>query len=436
MRRWTAADFRGNWAAGFASHSKPFCDRPNERVRIDGKVCPYSLTFKHPSTFRMIGNLGSDIPWLRNPIVDRLSKSRFATPARRGRSKTFSDSDEKMILQLHSKQVPYPKIAAMFGLPVTTIEGLIYRRGLTKKIRPISAEVLRKLYVHDHLSILKVADHLGLPKTNVEHWMKKHGIDRRPLRVYRRRSFDGDKLEKAYLLGYRFGDLYAYPDGLGISVSTTTTHPAMLILFLTCFEKYGHVVFLPAYNKKNHAFQWSAKVTLDSSFAFLLKTPHKIPSWITKDKLAFKWFLAGFIDAEGSVGISFQVMYDRWKVARPYLSFSNSNLALMKDLEIHTRRYHFRFRLAQKGGTLTSRNGTMRRKDQWELILSRRGVLSDLLIELPIHHLEKVAKSALALKLIRGNEWDQLKADYLHLKKEIKLGVNDLATLAFHQLKK
>jgi hypothetical protein len=348
----------------------------------------------------------------------------------RGRRRTFTDSQERSILELHHAHVPYPKIAAQVRLPVTTIEGIIQRRGMTKKQRPISALTLQSLYVDKRLSIANVAKSLGLPKTNVERWLRRHGIARRPLRIYRRVPFSGDSREKAYLVGFRYGDLHVSRRGLGLVVSTTTTHPSMLVLFTTCFEKYGHVSFSPAYNRKTGSYQWSVRVILDLSFSFLLKKPEKLPRWITKSCFAFRSFLAGFIDAEGSIGVTFPKSYHRPKSPWPYISVSNGNLSLISEIRHLTTRYHPRLRLNHKAGTPTSRNGTIRRTDNWVLIFSRQSAVKELLVTLPIHHMEKVAKAAIVLNLIRGDEAKGLEARYARLKREISSGVEELTRLA------
>jgi hypothetical protein len=290
------------------------------------------------------------------------------------------------------------------------------------------------LYVDNRLSILNVAKSLGLPKTNVEHWLKRHGIARRPLRIHPRVPFSGDNLEKAYLMGFPYGDLHVSRRGLGLVVNTTTTHPSLLVLFMTCFEKYGHVSFSPAYNRKTGSHQWSVRVILDLSFSFLLVKLEGIPRWITRGCLTFKFFVAGLIDAEGSVGVAFPKSYHRPKSPWPYVSLSNGNLRLLSEISRLTARYHPHLSLNHKAGTPTSRNGTIRKTDIWKLTFYRRSAVKELLIALPIHHLEKVAKAAIVLELIRKEEPKGLEAINARLKTEIRSEVEELASLAADKL--
>ena len=271
---------------------------------------------------------------------------------------------------------------------------------------------------------------LGVPKTNVEYWLKRHRIKRHLLRKYPRFSFSGDLFEKAYLVGLRFGDLCAVRHGKGILVTTTTTHPAMLLLFLTTFERYGHVSFSPSYNKRYDEYQWTARVTLNLTFSFLVLKGGRVPKWMASDKIATIWFLAGFVDAEGTVGIIFRIADGRYQIMRPYLSVSNADLGLLRHIAKLTKQYSSRLSLSQRGGTPTSRQGSIRKRDQWALWISRRRVLKDLLKILPLRHIEKISKAVLALKVISGGQWDQMREEYENLRVETGMDVVDLAGMA------
>ncbi len=66
---------------------------------------------------------------------------------------------------------------------------------------------LCELYLNSGFSMPSIAKELGVSKSNIEYWMKKFGIPRRPLLRYPRARFAGDSREKAYILGLRYGDL-------------------------------------------------------------------------------------------------------------------------------------------------------------------------------------------------------------------------------------
>lgn len=159
------------------------------------------------------------------------------------------------MISLRSQGWSCPRIARQVGVLVTTTEGLMSRRGLTKKIRPLQLALLRYLYIDKGLSVRQIASAIRFPKSNVEYWMRRHGIAARPLLRYPRLPFDGDTHEMAYAVGLRLGDLYVVRKGHGISVSTTTTHPAMLDLFRRMFGRYGHVLETPCLNRADSRYQ-------------------------------------------------------------------------------------------------------------------------------------------------------------------------------------
>lgn len=311
----------------------------------------------------------------------------------------------------------------------------MWRRKLTKHTRPISAETLHRLYLDEGSSIIRVARELGLPKTNVEYWLEKHGIARRPLLIYERHPFSGDAREKSYLLGLRLGDLHVVRYGFGIKVSTTTTHPAMLSLFRKTFEGYGHVSSSPSYNKRTDEYQWSTRVNLDFSFMFLLEKRQSVPDWVARSRLLFLHFLAGFVDAEGSIGVAFRTRH-RHRYIEPQMSVSNTNLALLRSIAGLASPYFPSLYLEHEAGRATSRKGAIRRKDQWSISFFRREVLRDLLIRLPLRHAEKLERSRMVIDFLNGCDWTTARRRFRQFRLKIKRDVSELAKLAKRQLSK
>src|SRR5712692_2949530 len=168
--------------------------------------------------------------------------------------------------------------------------------------------LLRKLYCTEGKSLKQIASLAGTTKSDVHYWMVKHGIAMRewsakrpkcePNKIhalywnqgmtiravakligvsftttrkhllretalrrsssgighlrsrrsikYPRLAFSDDEVERAYLLGFRGGDLNAAmtsPNSVMVRVSTT--HPAMLDLFAQTFGNYGHCSQVP-----------------------------------------------------------------------------------------------------------------------------------------------------------------------------------------------
>lgn len=117
--------------------------------------------------------------------------------------------------------------------------------------------------------------------------------------IHKRTNFSENLEEKAYLIGFRIGDLYVnktHPNSPTIRVSTNTTKKEQRVLFKKLFSKYGHV---KQYNTdKNGAT--SLRAFVNNSFNFLLEKKDKIDDWILQNNTYFLNFFAGYVDAEGS----------------------------------------------------------------------------------------------------------------------------------------
>lgn len=105
----------------------------------------------------------------RPAITSRIPKPH---PKRSGRQRRVSRNQKEIIIGLHAKGIRSTRIADSLGLHVTAVRALLWRRGLAKHVRPISAQLLHDLYCDQGLSMSAVARKIGMPKTNVEHWMK------------------------------------------------------------------------------------------------------------------------------------------------------------------------------------------------------------------------------------------------------------------------
>jgi len=110
-----------------------------------------------------------------------------------------------------------------------------------------------------------------------------------------RHAFSRDKMEKAYLVGLRAGDINAWRKTRNtVEVRVSTTHPAMAKLFSDSFRQYGHIMadagkaYLPG------RYRWQIRAHLDNSFRFLISKTSDLP----KDSSRFYHFLAGYSDAE------------------------------------------------------------------------------------------------------------------------------------------
>jgi LAGLIDADG DNA endonuclease family protein len=117
---------------------------------------------------------------------------------------------------------------------------------------------------------------------------------------YEKKSFLGDAIERAYLVGFTKGDCQVTIHGRAIRVRTSTTHPAMADLFANLFGCYGHVQRYPR-ESKLVGYEWSLEVDLDQSFRFLLRGLEETLEEFGRSPATFLAFLSGFFDAEGSI---------------------------------------------------------------------------------------------------------------------------------------
>jgi LAGLIDADG-like domain len=172
-------------------------------------------------------------------------------------------------------------------------------------MRPIpydDAEVCR-LYVEEGLSTKAIGVLLGHSEGVVRRRLIAAGIERRPSAQARfaRRDFGGDPLERAYLLGFRLGDLHVAPTQFSVVVKCTSTRPEQLELFRRLFGPYGHVYSDEATREGRVRQSVGMQVFLNRSFEFLLPKEDRVPEWVLAEDEAFFAYFAGYLDAEGYV---------------------------------------------------------------------------------------------------------------------------------------
>lgn len=141
--------------------------------------------------------------------------------------------------------------------------------------RPSSLKkTLNRLYWERKLPMVKIGELFGVSPATICRYMKKFCIKvRTPSETsmkYQKMSFSESPAEKAYLLGL-MGDLHARYHRLQVNVSLTTTHPAMIKLFESCFGEYGHVNRYPMLNSNFRYYERYCYCDLHPSFSFLIE---------------------------------------------------------------------------------------------------------------------------------------------------------------------
>ena len=204
------------------------------------------------------------------------------------------------------------EIARRYGCSAGTILNRLHQYGITasppgRAIVEIQKRELEELYLTQRMSLRQIARHYGCDHSTIKNKLKEYGLRHRTYaeanQVYPRRNFDGDLAEKAYLVGFRLGDLYVKmmgEAGQTVVVECATTKQEQLDLIVRLFGTYGHTHIG---NPKRRG-DIGIACYLDMSFAFLLPKEDAVPEWAQLDETASAAFAAGYIDAEGSFFIS------------------------------------------------------------------------------------------------------------------------------------
>jgi len=201
------------------------------------------------------------------------------------------------------------QIASKFNCCQATIWKRLIEYGITRRktcelySNVPSKEELIKLYNQQKLSTWKIEKKYGYSRSTIHRKLKEFGIITRDRAeshiIYPRKDFSDNLIEKAYLIGFRLGDLGVrkiYPKSKTICVASGSTIKEQIDLIKSLFEDYGKI-----WIKKTKDNKINIQVALNESFDFLLSK--EVPNWINKNKKHFLSFLAGFIDAEGNIGI-------------------------------------------------------------------------------------------------------------------------------------
>ena len=305
------------------------------------------------------------------------------------------------------------KIAKVFGLkcksPKVAESTILYqlkkngikRRDKADHVRKVT-EAMVDEWVSRYMageSLKQIASEEFSPVTVFLH-LRKRGLQLRDkveaqiraVTKYARKTFHGDSVEKAYLMGIRFGDLNIVRHGRAIRVRVSTTHPAMAELFDSLFSTYGQIHRYP--RRANFTgFEWTLECDLDSSFEFLLSRP-TVKDLEAFTRTEFDAFLAGILDAEGSIymhrkryGVTFEV------------SITNTDSVLLRFFErvLQSLGYHPRieFRVQDE-----SRLGYLKTGEIYVLRLSIQHEVCRLLSEIRFRHSERVAKARFVVQRV------------------------------------
>ncbi len=189
---------------------------------------------------------------------------------------------------------------------------------------------------------------------------------------YKKKDFSGKKEEKAYMIGFRLGDLNVYQTvshSEVIVVRCHTTRKEQLDMIDKLFKQYGKVT-IGGKNKMNSKY---INCFLNKSFSFLLPNDDKIENWITRDSGSSNCFAAGYIDAEGNIGV-----YDGRARLKVDSYDKNIILWMYKWFQKNNIFCHEPTKIGKAGQIYDNRNKYKYNKDLWRVRVSHMESLNKL----------------------------------------------------------
>lgn len=239
---------------------------------------------------------------------------------------------------------------------------------MSKKLE-IEKKELYKYYVLDRKSSRVISKIYKCAYSTIDNWIARYGFPKRSLakshiKTYRR-EFSGDSQEKAYLIGFRIGDLRVrkfYKNSETIKVDCGSTRTDQIEHIRQLFEQYGHIWI----GKKTPSGRTQIECALDKSFLFLLKKHQVFPKWIIRTKNIFISATAGFIDAEGC----FMVSKDN---KRSVFMLGNYNTKILQQIGLLLSDLGIKHKIVlgvRKG--YTGKEGYTSNSDYWILNINRK----------------------------------------------------------------
>jgi hypothetical protein len=323
------------------------------------------------------------------------------------------------IAQVYGLKYKNPKVAESTVLYQLKKKG-IPRRDAAEHVRKVTEDMIDDWVVRYEAgeSLKQIASGLVSPVTVWNH-LKARGVTLRDkveaqikaTTKYRREPFSGDAVERAYLMGLRYGDLHVVRHGRAVRVRVSTTHPAMAELFESLFSPYGHVSRCPR-KAKLVDYEWTLECDLDGSFVFLLNKPSiSVLEKLTNDE--FLGLLAGIFDAEGSV-----YLHKKRKWYDPEVAIVNADGPLIDLLFSRLRRLGFDAHELWRNQK-EDRSGIKSKSVMGRVVIWKFADVQRFLQVVHLRHREKTSKAELVGNLSYGSgqsaqvemlgEWKDLK---------------------------
>ncbi len=277
------------------------------------------------------------------------------------------------------KKLSTYKIATKYGCDPKTVYRYLKLNNITTRPRRriiLTRQTLDHLYTEQRQPLSAIAQRYGYSASGILKKLRLYRIERRTTSEtstkHPKTDFTGDKLEKAYLIGFRIGDLGVRRKANLIYISSGTTKRDQSELIQGLFRSYGPV-WVSGRDKRG---AMNVSCSLNNSFSFLLQKHTQIPGWIRNSSTALFSFLAGYTDAEGNICIA---------DGRARFRIRSCDRGILRDIHTGLKRSGIQslHGLDRRAGA--DRRGVKLNRDCWFLIINEKQALSRLfMILLPL----------------------------------------------------
>jgi len=311
------------------------------------------------------------------------------------------------LIDLYKRQkLSIRKIAKIFNCDGRTIHRKL--RAFNIKTRSpseaaikihISKSKLKYYYLHKKLSTNKIAKIYNCDDFSILKKLRAYGIRVRTqseaISKYPKYNFNGSLKEKAYMIGFRLGDLHVERNCQLIIVQCSSTLLEQIRLIKSLFNKYGHVRIYKTHRLSGKRNIIDICCHLNKSFEFLLPKSDRIPNWVRRNKRFFISFLAGYTDAEGWIGLA-NVKRER---KRPVFQISSYDKNILNQIWINLQKLKIicpKARISQEKSEINKQH-----QDCWSLRVNKYISLLRLLDLLEPYIKHPIKK--LGIKKIKSN---------------------------------
>lgn len=307
-------------------------------------------------------------------------------------------------------------VAKIYGCNHVTILNYLKKFNIPRRSKlgnrkpvAISREDLFDLYHNKKLTQKQIAQKSGHTRYGIQRWMKIYNIESRGLSEvltkYPKFDFSENLIEKAYLIGFRLGDLNVYKRHKLVQVRCSTTIQEQVSLIQNLFKNYGYV---HVWKAKRGTFE--IVTLLNKSFSFLLPKKDEIENWILTSSKSFLSFLAGYSDAEGSYYLR-KPRYQFGKVGWGVFEIQTYDKNIIYSIHVYLKYLGIEctFYKSRNAGYMDKR-GIKSNKDCWRITIVKKQVLWNFIKLIEPYH--KHSDKRKHLKEVKNNLIDRNTLSY------------------------